>query len=142
MTINKGQSNFGIRRSSMTHSVPKLILAGAAGLIVLFANDSSGSSGRSLVSQADARVGRPLTPGSVAGVHRRAALRTGAGVAAAGAVAAGAFAVVAATTGVGPAAVASDTVAVEPGLAATVTDPATGRRCTISTTGYHWCWAP
>ena len=131
----------------MTHSVPKLILAGAAGLIVLFANDSSGSSGRSLVSQADARVGRPLTPGSVAGVHRRAARRTGAGVAAAGAVAAGAVAVGAvavgaATTGVGPGAVASDTVAVEPGLAATVTDPATGRRCTISTTGYHWCWAP
>src|SRR5690348_9128833 len=146
MTIDKGQSNFGIRRSSMTHSVPKLILAGAAGLIVLFANDSSSSSGRSLVSQADARVGRPLTPGSVAGVRRRAARRAdrrdyyygaGAGVAAAGAVAVGA-----ATTGVAPAGAASDTVAVEPGLAATVTDPATGRRCTISTTGYHWCLAP
>ena len=126
----------------MTHSFPKLILAGAAGLIVLFANDSSRSSGRSLVSQADARVGRPLTPVSVAGVHRRSARRAGAGVAAAGAVAVGAVAVGAATTGVAPAAVASDTVAVEPGLAATVTDPATGRRCTISTTGYHWCWAP
>jgi len=135
----------------MTHSVPKLILAGAAGLIVLFANDSSSSSGRSLVSQADARVGRPLTPGSVAGVHRRAVRRAdrrdyyygaGAGVAAAGAVAAGAVAAGAATTGVAPAGAASDTVAVEPGLAATVTDPATGRRCTISTTGYHWCWAP
>lgn len=160
MTIDKGQSNFGIRRSSMTHSVPKLILAGAAGLIVLFANDSSSSSGRSLVSQADARVGRPLTPVSVAGVHRRAARRAdrrdyyygaGAGVAAAGAVAAGAVAAGAATTGVAPAAVApgpypsagpSDAVDVEPGLGATVTDPATGRRCTISTTGYHWCWTP
>jgi hypothetical protein len=44
------------------------------------------------LDHADARVGRPLTPGSVAGVHRRAERRTyrrGAGAAAAGAAAVG-----------------------------------------------------
>jgi hypothetical protein len=35
-----------------------------------------------------------------------------------------------------------DSVMVEPGASATVTDPATGRTCTISTSGYHWCWTP
>jgi len=135
----------------MNHSLPKLILASTTGLVVLFANEnvSLSSSGNGLVSQAEARVGRPLTPGSIAGVNRRADRRayrrgyygTGAGVVAAGAVAVGA-----ATTGVAPASGApsfvSEAVPVEPGLDATVTDPATGRQCTISTSGYHWCWRP
>ena len=115
---------------------------------------------RSLLSldAAEARIGRPLTPLSVAGVHRRAHRRayygghygTGVGVGvAAGAVAAGAV-----TTGAYVAGAAStaypesapsfviDAVQVEPGFNATVTDPATGRRCTISTSGDHWCWTP
>lgn len=40
---------------------------------------------------ANARVGRPLTPGSVAGVHRRTTRRAYYGAAAAGAAAAGAY---------------------------------------------------
>ena len=125
---------------------------------------------------AEARVGRPLTPGSVAGVNRRVNRRAyrrdyyggnydgggyygggyygpGAGLAA-GAVAAGAVAAGAATTtGVAPAEPMAayppsapdyvpDAVVVEPGLSATVIHPVTGRRCTISTDGRHWCWTP
>ncbi len=101
---------------------------------------------------AEARIGRPLTPLSVAGVHRRAYRRgysggyygTGVGVVGAGAVAAGAY-VAGSASSTYPASApsfVSDAVAVEPGLSATVTDPATGRRCTISTSGYHWCWRP
>ena len=102
---------------------------------------------------AEARIGRPLTPLSVAGVnrraHRRAYYRTGVGVVGAGAVTAGAV-----TTGAYVAGAASppypewapsfvtDAVQVEPGFNATVTDPATGRRCAISTSGDHWCWTP
>ncbi len=72
---------------------------------------------------------------------------TGYGVAAAGAVAAGAVAAGAVATGASshptdaPSFV-NEAVPVEPGLSATVTDPATGRQCTISTEGYHWCWRP
>lgn len=112
------------------------------------------------IDAAEARIGRPLTPLSVAGVNRRAYRRgygggyygggytgsysggyygTGAGVAAAGVVAAGA---VAATAPTGAPSFVSDAVEVEPGMSATITDPATGRRCTISTSGYHWCWRP
>jgi len=48
------------------------VLAAAAGFMVLFASDNlSPTNPGSLVSQADARVGRPLTPVSVAGVNRR-----------------------------------------------------------------------
>jgi len=119
------------------------------------------------IDTAEARVGRPLTPLSVAGVHRRAYRRgaygggyygggyyggryygggyygRGAGVAAAGAVAAGAVATgaYAAYPASAPAFV-NEAVQVEPGLSATVTDPATGRWCTISTSGYRWCWTP
>ena len=96
---------------------------------------------------AEARVGRPLSPGSVAGVHRRVERRayrrgyygTGVGVVGAGAVATGAYVAGAASSA--PSFVSS-AVAVEPGVGATVTDPATGRQCTISTSGYHWCWRP
>jgi hypothetical protein len=44
------------------------------------------------VDSADARVGRPLTPGSVAGVNRRVHRRAYYGAAAAGAVGAGIYA--------------------------------------------------
>jgi hypothetical protein len=64
-----------------------LVLAAAAGTGVLFANENASLSTRvSLVSQADARVGRPLTPMSYAGVARRTTRRAVvAGGAAAGA---------------------------------------------------------
>jgi len=103
---------------------------------------------------AEARVGRPLSPVSVAGVNRRANRRgyyggyggyrggyygARVGIAAAGVVAAGA---VAATAPTGAPGFVSDAVEIEPGMSATVVDPATGRRCTISTSGYHWCWRP
>ncbi len=46
-------------------------------MLVLFANDNaSPTEGSSLVTQAQARVGRPATPGSVAGVARRTTRRT------------------------------------------------------------------
>lgn len=55
----------------------QLALAAAAAMLVLFANDNpSPSQGTSLVTQAQARVGRPATPGSVAGVARRTSRRT------------------------------------------------------------------
>ncbi len=178
----------------MTSKVSRLALASAAGVACLLINDHPSFTEHStLVTQADARVGNPLTPGSVAGVNRRTTRRayrrdyygTGAGVAAAGAVAAGAAATGAylaapapetypapAATGPylaapapaaspGPAATGAylaapaaptypesapsfvhDAVAVPPGQSATVTDPATGRTCTMSTSGYHWCWTP
>jgi hypothetical protein len=35
-----------------------------------------------------------------------------------------------------------EAVPIQPGLSATVTDPATGRQCTISSDGHRWCWTP
>ena len=63
-------------------------VATAAGVTCLFVSDNLSSLQQSgLISQADARVGRPLTPGSVAGVGRRTTRRayrraayTGAGI--------------------------------------------------------------
>ncbi|MGZ5915649.1 MAG: hypothetical protein ACXWJU_10000 [Hyphomicrobium sp.] len=74
----------------MARSVAKIVLAGAAGLVVLFASDNvSPTNSGSLVTQAEARVGRPLTPMSGAGVARRTtrrAVAVGAAAAGAGAV--------------------------------------------------------
>ena len=171
----------------MMRRVTRLGLATAAGVVCLFVNVSWPSTGQStLITQADARVGRPLTPVSVAGVNRRVSRRAyrqdyygggyagggyygggyygrgygyyGPGAVAAGAVATGIVAAQAAAPGpylavppVGPPApnypdwapgFVHDAVMVEPGQSATVVDPSTGRTCTISTTGYHWCWTP
>jgi len=66
----------------------RVALAAVAGVICLFISDNSSSLRQSsLITQADARVGRPLTPVSVAGVARRTTRRT---VARQGAYAAGA----------------------------------------------------
>ena len=72
----------------MALSVTKIVLAGAAGLMVLFASDNvSPTNSGSLVTQAEARVGRPLTPMSGAGVARRTTRRAvGVGVVGAAAV--------------------------------------------------------
>jgi hypothetical protein len=51
-------------------------MAAAAGALCLLVNDNfSLTQPSSLVAQADARVGRPLSPGSVAGVARRTTRR-------------------------------------------------------------------
>jgi hypothetical protein len=72
----------------MTVSSRKLIVFAAAALAVgLFWNGEAAVDG-GLVASAEARVGRPLTPMSYAGVARRTtrrAVAVGAGVAAAGA---------------------------------------------------------
>jgi hypothetical protein len=124
------------------------------------------------IDRAEAVIGRPLTPGSVAGIHRRATRRayrrdyyygTGAGTVGTGVVAggvpgatyapyagsqtyaAGVSNTGSATSSASQAAAPSfvhDAIVVPPGLSATVTDPATGRQCTISTSGYRWCWTP
>lgn len=58
--------------TTRTLKVAQLALAAAAGMACLLINDNLSSSQQSsLIAQADARVGRPLTPGSVAGVARR-----------------------------------------------------------------------
>lgn len=74
----------------------QLALAAAAGMLVLFGNDNiTTKQSTSLVSDAQARVGRPATPGSVAGVARRTSRRTTrravVGGAAVGAAATGAY---------------------------------------------------
>ena len=95
---------------------------------------------------AEAKVGRPLTPGSVAGVNRRAHRRA---AATAGAVAAGTYVAAPAAAGaygpgpvVGPGYVkapyAGPGYYVEP----VVVDPVTGRRCRIEADGYRFCWIP
>ena len=66
-----------------------LALAAAAGFVLLFAADKMPSSGGELTTTAEARIGRPLTPMSYAGVARRTTRRAVA-VGAAGAAAAGA----------------------------------------------------
>jgi hypothetical protein len=56
----------------MTPRTVVVSLTAAAGFVVLFANDNLLSPQPfSLIAQANARVGRPLTPVSVAGVARR-----------------------------------------------------------------------
>ena len=74
----------------MARSLAKIVLVGATGFVVLLTSDDpSLTNPGSLVTQAEARVGRPLTPVSVAGVARRQNRRAYYG-AAAGAAAAGA----------------------------------------------------
>ncbi len=66
-------------------------LAGLAALAVLFANEGSSLlNSNAFVSQAQARIGRPLTPLSGAGVARRTTRRAVGYGAAAGAAAMGA----------------------------------------------------
>ena len=111
----------------------------------LFVNDNLSVTGQSnLITQANAVIGRPRTPGSVAGVARRTtrrAVRRGVIVgAAAGAAAVGADAYYGGAPydgvpegyGYGPGPV--------PG--AVIVNPVTGRWCTTEPSGYQWCWTP
>jgi hypothetical protein len=71
----------------------RMALAIAAGAAALFVNDNAGPrTSASLISQAEAVIGRPLTPMSYAGVARRTTRRVEYGAAAAGAAAYGAAA--------------------------------------------------
>ena len=70
----------------------KWALGAAVAIACLFISDNTSlTQGSSLITQANARVGRPATPGSVAGVARRTTRRAVVGGAAAGAAAAGAY---------------------------------------------------
>lgn len=65
----------------MTKKLKTILLLGALGLIGLGASDQHSIPGVSgFISTAEARVGRPLTPVSVAGVTRRTVRRCAAGV--------------------------------------------------------------
>ena len=77
--------------SDMSRRMLRLALAITAGFVVLSAADRTSSTQPGFVTTADARVGRPLTPMSYAGVARRTTRRA-AYVGAAGAAAAGAAA--------------------------------------------------
>jgi hypothetical protein len=61
------------------------ILAGIVGAAVLMVNDHASFTSGKLLSTASARIGRPLTPLSYAGVARRTTRRAYYGAAAAGA---------------------------------------------------------
>ena len=64
-----------------TRMLAFVALAGIAGLVGSeAANEITGTRGFSLIAPAEARVGRPLTPVSVAGVARRTTRRCAAGV--------------------------------------------------------------
>ena len=66
---------------TVTRKLKIVVLAGAIGLFGLEASERLALPGFSgLVSSAEARVGRPLTPVSVAGVARRTVRRCAAGV--------------------------------------------------------------
>ena len=78
----------------MTGIAKRLGLIAAASIFVVAPvslQPSSISLGTVSLDSAEARVGRPLTPGSVAGVHRRVHRRAYYGAAAAGAAAYGAY---------------------------------------------------
>jgi hypothetical protein len=75
--------------SRMGKKVTLTAMALTAAFAVLFAPDRSTPTGVGLISTAEARIGRPLTPMSYAGVARRTTRRAVA-VGAAGAAAAGA----------------------------------------------------
>ncbi|WP_262300342.1 hypothetical protein [Microvirga sesbaniae] len=79
-----------MNRSGLTLTSRALLALVAGGAALLWGGDSSLPTG-SLISQAEARVGRPATPMSYAGVARRTTRRTVAYGAAAGAAAAGAY---------------------------------------------------
>lgn len=79
----------------MTHSTNRLLrvaLSVGTGMACLFLSENvSLTNPDSLVTKAEARIGRPLTPMSYAGVARRTTRRAVVGGAAVGAAAAGAY---------------------------------------------------
>jgi hypothetical protein len=107
------------------------------------------------VDQADARVGRPLTATSVAGVsrrvqrraYRRAATGAAVGVAATGAYVGASPPAPYTRAYVGASAPAPYYGPVAAGYGpgpggAIVVNPVTGRSCTTEPSGFQWCWTP
>jgi hypothetical protein len=139
-------------------TISRLALATAAGMACLFVTDNTSSIPQSgLISQADARVGRPGTPMSVAGVARRqtrhavgaGAVIGGAAIGAGGYYGRGGYYGASATDGyaAAPSEAPAGTVDTSNGYvpdptSVTVMDPSTGRRCTIQANGFRWCWTP
>lgn len=74
--------------TSLTRRVLQASLAVVAGLAALIANDIPFTSPGGFVTKAEARIGRPLTPMSYAGVARRTTRRAYYGAAAVGTAAA------------------------------------------------------
>jgi hypothetical protein len=115
------------------------------------------------LDQAEARIGRPLTATSVAGVSRRVQRRTyrravagaAVGATAVGAAATGAYVAASApppyygpgygygAVAAGPAPAGYGPVAAGYGpTPGAVVNPATGRWCTTQPSGFQWCWTP
>jgi hypothetical protein len=133
-----------------------LALAAAAGLVGLSANYNLSSARKSsLITQAGAEIGRPVTPGSVAGVARRTERR----VIRRDAIVGGTVVDADANYEAGPTydygAYASSPGAYDSGYSgvwagygpgpvpgSVIVNPATGRWCTFGPSGWHWCWTP
>jgi hypothetical protein len=64
----------------MTRMLQMALLAGIVGLGLTALNGATGSNSLGFVSSAEARVGRPLTYWSVAGVARRTVRRCAVGI--------------------------------------------------------------
>ena len=78
--------------TTLSRKLPSLALASIAGALCLLVDDNvSSTRSASLVTQAEARIGRPLTPMSGAGVARRHTRRAVVGGAAVRAAAVGAY---------------------------------------------------
>jgi len=66
---------------TLSRTLKIVLLAGFVSIVGSeAANELAGADSLSIISPAEARVGRPLTPVSVAGVARRTARRCAAGV--------------------------------------------------------------
>jgi hypothetical protein len=108
------------------------------------------STDRALLSidKTEAKVGRPLTPGSVAGVNRRVNRRAyygaGVGVAGGAAVVGGATVVGGGGVVVAPAPYIGPDLGYGPGPVpgSVIVNPVTGRWCTFEPSGWQWCWRP
>jgi hypothetical protein len=111
--------------TARTFELLRLLLSAAAGIICLFVNDNL-SSTKLLMTQADARVENPRTPGSAAGVARRTARR--------------------AVVGVGVFNCRSDVHYIPGGYWAPgpcyYGPPPPVRYCTFEFFGWNWCWRP
>jgi hypothetical protein len=99
------------------------------------------------VDKAEAKVGRPLTPVSVAGVNRRVNRRAdygGAGAAGGAAIVGGAAVVGSGAAVVAPAPYVGPGFGYGPGPVpgSVIVNPVTGRWCTFEPSGWQWCWTP
>ena len=141
--ITRGQFEKEMRMTTRTHTVPRLALATVAGVISLLANDNLSSTRESsLITQAGAQVGSPLTPGSVAGVARRADRRAVRRDAVVGGAAVGATAYYGAGGFGAFGAASTEDYGPGPVPGSFIVNPNTGRWCRFEESGRRWCWTP